>query len=53
MTTKDRQIIADALVEARRLTEELCLLNAPSREQIIIADAKLKRALELVDNPAK
>jgi hypothetical protein len=46
----DQQKIADALLEARRLTEMLSEGRNISKDRLAIVDAKLKRAIELIDD---
>lgn len=45
----NQKLIADALLDARRLTEALTEGRTVGQERVAIVDAKLKRALALVD----
>jgi hypothetical protein len=48
----EQRFVADALLEARRLTELLSQGRPVSREQLDLVDAKLQRALATIDQPA-
>lgn len=42
-------MIAEAILEAKQITENLLLGIQPDKERLAVVDAKLKRALALAD----
>jgi hypothetical protein len=48
----DKRVVAEALLSARRLTEQLRLGQTPTRTDLDRVDALLRSALAEVDAPA-